>query len=307
MTCYHPWTAYRTETDEIVFSEVGARTVETVTLPCGWCTGCRLDKAQSWAIRCDHEAKTHGPENCCFANLTFDQEHLPPDGSVRKSDLQAFFKRLRMRLRRMGLPAVLRYFGVGEYGENLGRPHYHALLFGYRPWEGVRWGRADARGNQLWHSPWLTETWGLGRVLYGDVSPQSAGYCARYALKKVYGDAAERHYSFLNPETGEVVRRNPEFALMSTRPAIGKRWAERFESDFFPEGQCIVRGKNVSLPRYYVRKWAERNPEAAEDFKAKRAQKARERYPDNTDARLLVKEEVKVARLRSLVRPLEGS
>lgn len=48
-----------------------------------------------------------------FVTLTYDEEHLPPDGSLRKRDLQLYLKRLRRRL-------PFRFFAAGEYGERGG-------------------------------------------------------------------------------------------------------------------------------------------------------------------------------------------
>lgn len=52
------------------------------------------------------------------------------NGNLNKRDVQLFFKRLRIRFHRAGLPSTyLRYIAVGEYGSKYGRPHYHLLLW----------------------------------------------------------------------------------------------------------------------------------------------------------------------------------
>jgi hypothetical protein len=62
--------------------------------------------------------------------LTYDDEHLPPNNSLLKKDLQKFFYKLRQKIK----PIKIRYFAVGEYGSNkTKRPHYHIILFGYVP------------------------------------------------------------------------------------------------------------------------------------------------------------------------------
>ena len=73
-------------------------------LPCGQCMACRLNHARMWSIRISHEASCH--THNVFLTLTYDDEHLPSDGSVHKRDLQLFFKRLRKELK----GAKLRYF-----------------------------------------------------------------------------------------------------------------------------------------------------------------------------------------------------
>ena len=78
-----------------------------------------------WALRCMHEAKLH--DRNCFVTLTYDDLHLPPHGSLRYRDIQLFHKKLRRRV------GAFRFFLCGEYGEQLGRPHYHACYFGMFP------------------------------------------------------------------------------------------------------------------------------------------------------------------------------
>lgn len=298
MPCYFPWTGYRTSGGEVIFSERGD-VVSTVTLPCGKCIGCRLDKSQEWATRCLHESKLHR-ENA-FITLTYSREHVPADWSVSVEAIQKFIKRLRRRVE----PARFRYFAVGEYGEKLSRPHYHVLLFGYMFPDRTVW-RTSKRGDTVWRSKLLEEVWPFGHSEIGLVTKESAGYCARYALKKVYGDKAADHYLRLHPDSGELVRVRPEFAVMSRRPGIGYEWMQRYVSDYFPHGSCVVNGKEVKAPRYYVDKWGKENPDELEVLKTVRQARAKLRYEDNTDERLAVKGVVKQAQIQSLKRTMEN-
>ena len=59
---------------------------EMITLPCGQCIGCRLEYSRQWAIRCMHEASMY--DDNCFITLTYDNDHLPSDGSLHKSHFQ---------------------------------------------------------------------------------------------------------------------------------------------------------------------------------------------------------------------------
>lgn len=160
--CYYPLTGYRSSSPNengkfpIVFSRTGAQLDEEVSLPCGRCIGCRLERSKVWAIRCMHEAAIF--DNNCFVTLTYDNDNLPDDGSLIKSDWQLFMKRLRKRLVPKNpysfnndfdkwdawqLKYGIRFFMCGEYGQDqdyalegiskLGRPHYHAILFNYNP------------------------------------------------------------------------------------------------------------------------------------------------------------------------------
>ncbi|ACZ33198.1 conserved hypothetical protein [Chlamydia pneumoniae LPCoLN] len=96
-----------------------------VLMPCLKCRFCRTQHAKVWSYRCVHEASLY--EKNCFLTLTYDDKHLPQYGSLVKLHLQLFLKRLRDRIS----PHKIRYFGCGEYGTKLQRPHYHLLIFNY--------------------------------------------------------------------------------------------------------------------------------------------------------------------------------
>jgi len=106
--CYHPVSAWQTEDGLVVFHERG-RIRRPLTLSCGRCIGCRLNRAQMWSIRCVHEAQMH--ENSIFVTLTYSDEFLPGPSLVYL-DFQLFMKRLRKQQER-----PVRFFMCGEYGE----------------------------------------------------------------------------------------------------------------------------------------------------------------------------------------------
>lgn len=126
-----------------------------------------------------------------FWTFTYDDEHLPPHGSLCPRHVQLFLKRFRQR---QGPDRLCRYFFVGEYGDETFRPHYHAALFGVSEME----------------VPAVQDAWGLGHVVGGFLSWQSAAYVAGYVTKKM-----------TSPDDPRLKGRYPEFARMSLRPGIG--------------------------------------------------------------------------------------
>lgn len=64
-----------------------------VTVACGRCLGCRLDKKREWMVRILDEAALHVFK--WFLTLTYDDEHLPRNGSLIKRHVQLWQKRLR--------------------------------------------------------------------------------------------------------------------------------------------------------------------------------------------------------------------
>lgn len=297
MPCYHPINAWRCSDGSIVFHEKKRfKTEQALSLPCGQCIGCRLERSRQWAMRCLHEASLHDLN--CFLTLTYSPDNIPENDSLKYEHFQLFMKRLR---KRFAIP--IRFFMCGEYGETTNRPHYHALLFGFDFLDKVY--HSKSNGMVLYSSKSLDSLWGLGHCLIGAVTFESAAYVARYCVKKVTGKAADAHYSSLDLETGEIVSRVPEFAHMSLKPGIGRPWLDKFQADIYPHDYVIIRGVKVKPPKYYDKIFDTRDPDALDYIKAQRELDASFHMLDNTWPRLAVKETVHKARSSTLVRNLE--
>lgn len=244
MACYCPipgwYSRKRNETGKrsIVFKPAEGYVDRPVSIPCGSCVGCKLERARQWAVRCMHEASLH--KESCFVTLTYDDAHLPRNGSLEPKHFVDFMKRLRY------YHDGVRFFHCGEYGSALGRPHHHVLLFGVGFPDKVP--QANSRGHILYTSEELCRLWPYGFNIIGDCTFESAGYVARYTLKKVSGPAMVSHYG------GRV----PEYLTMSRRPGIGRGWIEKFKGDVYPSDELVVNGHVTKPPRFYdntVEKW----------------------------------------------------
>lgn len=303
MACYHPLTAYQCEDGSVVFSERG-NVSRRLQLPCGRCVGCRLDRSRQWAMRCVHEASLW-PRNA-FITLTYSDEHLPADQSLHYDHFQKFMKRLRKRFHGVGMDSQgdfpIRFYMAGEYGENFGRPHWHACLFNFDFEDKKAWMKTKS-GSKIYRSKSLEELWPLGFSSIGEVNFQSAAYVARYIMKKVTGHRADEHYRIVTSD-GEIVERTPEFTKMSLKPGIGAGWYDKFKSDVYPHDYVVINGKKVKPPRYYDSKFSREYPLEFEDIQYQRHLNALEFVSDNTDERLAVKEQVAIARLARLPRNL---
>lgn len=186
-----------------------------------------------------------------------------------------------------------RFFMCGEYGEQLRRPHYHAIAFGLKVPDLKGWGGSDQ--HPTYRSATLERCWGRGFVLAGSVTAQSANYVARYSLKKITGDPAELHYRWSDPDTGEQHQLEPEFCQMSRRPGIGANWYNRFHTDFHVHDFAIKDGGKTSIPRFYD-KLAAKQGYDVEELKQYRQIKAQLKADNNTPERLAVRETVAKAR-----------
>lgn len=300
MTCYHPLQGWRSKYTNnngkrnIVFNIQQALVNESVTVPCGRCIGCRLERSRQWAMRCVHEASLH-QENS-YITLTYNSEKLPPHGTLVKKDYQDFMKRLRKRLE----PKRIRYFMCGEYGEKRRRPHYHACIFGHQFSDLVL--DSVNNGYRLYTSKFLDEVWSNGNAWVGDVTFESAAYVARYITKKITGDLAFDHYTqSVDIVTGEIITRLPEYTDMSRRPGIAAEWYDRFKRDL-DKDFITMRGVKMKPPRYYDKLLEKEDPNELELRKSVRKENAKIRIAHSTPERLEVREKIQQKRYTKLKR-----
>ena len=304
MACFHPLAAFQTATGEVVFYESRrSDVVRSLTLPCGQCVGCRLERSRQWAVRCMHEASLY--KDNCFITLTYDDANLPEGSSLEYDDFQRFMKRLRKKFSGTQPGSTgkypIRFYMAGEYGENFGRPHFHACLFNFNFADRKYWGRTPS-GSKIYRSAELEALWPFGFSSIGEVNFQSAAYVARYIMKKVTGKAALDHYEFVDSD-GVVRKRRPEFNKMSLKPGIGADWYDKWKDDVYPHDYVVVNGRKAKPPRYYDKKYKDDYPYEWDEVEFKRYQSRLSVSPDeNSDERLAVREHVTLARLARLKR-----
>lgn len=265
-----------------------------ILLPCGQCIGCRTQKRQEWAARIMCEAQLHLVS--AFVTLTYAPEHLPPDGSLNYEHFQLFMRRLRKAY------GKVRFFMCGEYGEELRRPHYHAILFGWWP--------ADARRLQPdggdYESARLTQLWGLGHTHLGQVTAASAEYVAGYTVKKINGALAADHYTVCDAY-GELHELVPEFGRMSLKPGIGADWLKRYWPEVVAHDGIHLNERRVAVPRYFNKLLkSEIAPDRMEAVETNRIRKAAKYAGENTRERRAVREECAQARQSLKRRKLEA-
>lgn len=312
MTCYDPIPAYRSNQ----FGESGKRLVvlcrdrskvAEISLPCGKCVGCFLDRSRQWAMRCMHEASLY--DSNCSITLTFSDDGLAKtcaDGSLSRRVFPLFMKRLR----KAALHDGIKFFHAAEYGGKNLRPHHHALLFNCDFNDKVPFFKTPA-GSQQYTSEALTEIWGLGHATVGDLNYKSAAYVARYCLKKAEGSVLPASLT-------------PEFCTMSrggrTGRGIGFDWYQRYKTDCFPSDFLVINGSKVKPPRYYERLLSQERPQFLEEIKAERLRHAGpivrtftdigrgeveiRQHPDATRSRLADRAVVKKAQIARLRRTL---
>lgn len=137
-------------------------------------------------------------EDNSFVTLTYDNEHLPMDGTLVPRHTQLWIKRFRKELDRIE-GRKMRFFLCGEYGDETFRPHYHLSMFGVGPE----------------FAELVQDTWRLGFTHTAEFNEKTAQYVCGYVLKKM-----------TTKDDPRLGGRHPEFTRMSNRPGIGAKAME---------------------------------------------------------------------------------
>lgn len=241
------------------------KVTDFITMKCGQCMGCRLDRSREWANRCMMELEYH--DSAYFLTLTYNDKKIPRTEywdydtgekyeslSLRKSDTQEFWKRLRYHY------GKLRYYMCGEYGGETFRPHYHAIVFGLKL-DDLKFYKRNFRGEMYYTSEKVNEIWENGYVVVSEVTWETCAYVARYVMKKLTGDMAS-YYKLHNIE--------PPFTTMSNKPGIARQWyddhPEIYDYDYI-NLKTEKRGLKFRPPRYYDRLYDIEHPEEMAEIK----------------------------------------
>jgi len=210
---------------------------DTVHVPCGRCLNCINTRIRSWVFRLEQELAIS--ESSAFVTLTYRDEHLPKTESglptLDKDDLTRFFKRLRHHNKKVigqddlrrgvkggGLiTKPIKYYAVGEYGEQDKRPHYHIILFNC--------GSIET----------LYEAWEMGLIHSGTVTSASMAYVAGYInqpdKKPIKGSEQVKNFSVMSKGLG------------------ASYMTEDIRNNLRDHNNYVINshGQKLALPRYY--------------------------------------------------------
>ena len=137
----------------------------------------------------------------------------------------------------------LRYYACGEYGEESNRPHYHAIVFGYWPFDAVQ--RPGRKNFVYYTSDFIRRCWPFGNHIVTCVTYETCQYTAQYILKKQLGKDAADYYKALGIAS--------ERAMMSLKPGIGATWFDKYHDDIYKDDTLIIAGRKLRAPKYYDR------------------------------------------------------
>lgn len=150
-----------------------------------------------------------------FVTLTYKDDPV----TLNPKHTQDWLKRLRKALSIKQI--TIRYYLVGEYGDQTNRPHYHVALFGYPPCDFGNSRYSKRRTDCCPACDLVRDTWQHGHVFLGSLETTSAQYIAGYVTKKLTAKD--------DPRLGN---RHPEFARMSLRPGIGVAFLHDVASEY---------------------------------------------------------------------------
>lgn len=179
-----------------------------------------------WIFRLQQEKKIS--DSSYFVTFTYDDEHLPYTDNnkynknrrptLKYRDHQLFMKKLRKREK----TSKLKYYAVGEYGDQFNRPHYHSILFNvtdinniYQSWEG-------------------------GRVQIDECNIKTIAYVAKYVQKQIKfkdrSDPREREKALMSKGLGQnyLTPQMQKFMKTKLNPYL-----------------THYNGQKIALPRYY--------------------------------------------------------
>lgn len=202
--------------------------------PCGKCYPCKMRRIQGWSFRLQQEAERS--DSALFVTLTYDNDHVPITTNkfmtLKKRDVQLFIKRLRNITwlhSKDPLRKPIKYYAAGEYGDKFKRPHYHLIIFNAE-------------------HEFIEKSWLLGEIHYGDLTPASAAYTAKYISKdgivgKFEKDDRQKEFSLMSKRLGDNYL-TPQMIHWHRQRSKGSPIPDRYNL-------LVPGGYKIAIPRYF--------------------------------------------------------
>lgn len=202
MICKNPYQKKRTGIVNPVIVKGDAYRNDITPFACGQCLHCRINQSRIWQTRLLLESRSSFDST--FLTLTYDDENIPWDYNLVKEDLTKFLKRYRKRLGHK-----IRYYAIGEYGDETWRPHFHLAIFSENLLERCYMSCEDMRKRNFCTQDCIARlSWKKGNIsLTAELSQELAGYITGYIKDK----ATKK----------QLINRVKEYGTMSRRPGIG--------------------------------------------------------------------------------------
>lgn len=204
-----------------------------IDLPCGKCINCKTARISGWSFRITKQAEIS--DFCNFLTLTYANHKLRRTRdnlrTISKVSIQSFLKRLRKN----SPNSKFKYYAVGEYGSQTGRPHYHVILL-----------TKDKNLTERNLERLIKKSWILGYTHIGKATPASISYTLKYISKPA---------AIPSDTMGDCEK---EFSLMSkgmgsnylTKAMVKWHLADLENRMYIP----LKDNGKIQMPRYYKMK-----------------------------------------------------
>lgn len=123
----------------------------------------------------------------------------------------------------------IKYYAVGEYGGQTGRPHYHAIIFNIH---------SDLLHKRYKHQGKTSKIWSHGNIDIQPISTDTIHYVAGYVIKR-------------DIDKSRDYKRQIEFAIMSK--GLGLNYVDN-NRNYHIENETILtkfNGTDMPIPTYY--------------------------------------------------------
>lgn len=215
-------------------------------VPCGKCYACINRKLNDIRLRTlYHYAKY----NYCayYVTYTYNNESLPSDNKLSIKNIQDYFKRLRINIKRSDERNIkLSYILSGEYGspKYTQRPHYHAMIFGLPKEIGGK--PAEYYIHQSWGN-------GFTKIEYIVNQPKVISYILKYILKdtilkRIY---LEKNQKYDNETYFYLISKNFGKLDHKQKKLLTKNLFKEKIKEQTTKLLVEVNGHNYAIPRYW--------------------------------------------------------
>lgn len=192
-------------------------------VPCGRCYQCREKYAKQWAFRLKQEKRR--AFSCYFLTLTYAEETIPLDDkgyTFNYDDVKNFIKRCRAHEYRTykvnPKEYPIKYYCVGERGDQYGRPHYHLAIFNI-------------------HHYTILKEWTLGLRTISELTDGRIQYTLKYMIKS-------------KDDEGELMYMKPKMSKGLGDNYITKHMIDYHKKKLIPY-VTEKGGFKVPMPQYY--------------------------------------------------------
>lgn len=202
-----------------------------VLAPCGRCMSCCIAKQSALEFICKKEIQKVYSEGrgCSFCTLTYNSDNIPlvdhKYKTLVKSHAQKFLKRVRYYASEDNIPEF-KFVLCGEYGDDLGRPHYHVVFFGLTDFLAKRY--------------IYGKSWKYGFPQIGSLRSGGLHYVLKYMTKSRKDRELEQFYDSVNVQK--------PFILHSQ--CIGRDWILSHAKELADNDFCFTyKGRVRLLPK----------------------------------------------------------